>query len=145
MIRNRVRRYSQKLTITPDIINKCLNSESLFEVSRRSGVNKSTISYRKEKLGFSDIPVKNLTFSQMALLLQPKERKPAPKRVRVSEEMIEAYKSGLSAQEVSETFGVSASTLTRRFREIGIIRTSKEAFEIAYVTGKHVTARQAFR
>jgi transposase-like protein len=141
MFRQRVRRY--KKDITPEIINKCLNSNSLFEVSQRSGVNKSTIRYRQEKLALSDMPVKNLTYDQMALLLRPKELNQRKKRINVTSEMIDAYKNGQSAQEVSDEFGVSASTLTRRFRELGVIRIYKDACKLAHQAGKHSAVRQA--
>ncbi|MCF2902076.1 hypothetical protein L1267_17000 [Pseudoalteromonas sp. OFAV1] len=129
--------------ITPRIIKEAMTCKCLAHVAQISGVNKSSITYRREKLGLLDTPFGEFTEDQMRLLLSPKKRKSPLKKVHISEDMIRSYEQGNSLQVVADEFGISASTLKRRLKVLGKIRNSKEAYIIALNAGRHVTSKIA--
>ena len=141
MLRTRAPRRESTGNITPEIINACLNISCLAHISKKAGVNKSTITYRREKLGLTSTPLEFLNEEQMKLLLLPKKRKTPPRNVKISQEMIQSYLDGNSAQVVADEYSISASTLTRRLRSLDLIRNSKEACELSISAGRHYKSK----
>ncbi|MDP2566376.1 hypothetical protein [Pseudoalteromonas marina] len=128
--------------IPEELYKKCVGVRALSEITKITGVDRGTLTYRKEQLGLVDVFVEDLTLDQIKSLHKklPRSNSKRPP-YELSQDVIDYYLQGNSLAAVASKFDLKASTLSKKLRDLGVSRSAKESTQLSMSRGAHISSK----